>query len=538
VNRSAGINVKDYPYLAAGDGVTNDSAAIQAAVDACIAAGGGSILIPPGKYMLGSTIDIAADTQPVWLIGLGGATSGYQLSDEGCYIAPLNALPNGMIRFRSPTGALSRARCGSGGVVGLTFLDPTAAGNAQPGTRSIKAALSLEDFNFGVVRDCHFRNLLGCGIRAEFMVMGDIDRCTFRYCGDTSKPALHLGAGPSGTSVQSTAVRSCRLEVNWTATYLKMDQYCGDCKVIACGFESEDTGGIYVATQQRYIESLGGKNIISGCHFNRNTKANVYTNSTAGRNVVNGCRTSTSTIAAQTEARFIIADNNNVIGDISADYGFAEDLLFNVTGFYNTLSNISSLNAGGIALAAWNTLQGFFSQACAKASGFVVTAADFCLVQGCIIRNPLTAAVGGIQTSGNFARIKDNVVTGCGVGSTAFDLQGAPFVEANIQSGNSGTAYALGASARVERNEGIMDGSVVWNPGTVAAGSAGIVTTTLAVTGCHRGDNVRVRSTFSNSSLIVTGYINADGTVTIQLFNPTAAGIAPGSMTYVVSVTR
>jgi hypothetical protein len=46
-----GINVKDAPYNATGDGVTDDSAAIQAAINACAAGGGGRVFIPTGTYV-------------------------------------------------------------------------------------------------------------------------------------------------------------------------------------------------------------------------------------------------------------------------------------------------------------------------------------------------------------------------------------------------------------------------------------------------------------------------------------------------------
>lgn len=45
------FNVKSDQYGAVGDGVTDDSAAIQAAINACNAAGGGTVYWPPGTYV-------------------------------------------------------------------------------------------------------------------------------------------------------------------------------------------------------------------------------------------------------------------------------------------------------------------------------------------------------------------------------------------------------------------------------------------------------------------------------------------------------
>ena len=46
------FNVKEYGAVA--DGVALDSRAIQRAIDACAAVGGGTVYIPEGKYLCGT----------------------------------------------------------------------------------------------------------------------------------------------------------------------------------------------------------------------------------------------------------------------------------------------------------------------------------------------------------------------------------------------------------------------------------------------------------------------------------------------------
>ena len=49
---SSGLNVLDCG--AVGDGLTSSTKAIQAALDKCGQAGGGTVIVPPGKFLTGS----------------------------------------------------------------------------------------------------------------------------------------------------------------------------------------------------------------------------------------------------------------------------------------------------------------------------------------------------------------------------------------------------------------------------------------------------------------------------------------------------
>lgn len=67
-NSSFLYNVKDAPYLAAGDGVTDDTASINNALSAAGTAGGGIVYLPPGTYRITGVLNVPG---AVWLQGVG-----------------------------------------------------------------------------------------------------------------------------------------------------------------------------------------------------------------------------------------------------------------------------------------------------------------------------------------------------------------------------------------------------------------------------------------------------------------------------------
>lgn len=86
-------NVQDATYGAKGDGITDDTAAIQAAIAAASAAGGGIVFFPTGTYKITATLTVSHDN-----IALVGADWGAILSWAG-------AAAGTMVQVTAPGGA-------------------------------------------------------------------------------------------------------------------------------------------------------------------------------------------------------------------------------------------------------------------------------------------------------------------------------------------------------------------------------------------------------------------------------------------------
>jgi hypothetical protein len=76
------INVKEPPYNAVGNGIADDTAAIQAAIDACRSGvPRNTVYLPPGRYKI---------TAPLWLTGSPNAALGFQamtMKGEDCSVS-------------------------------------------------------------------------------------------------------------------------------------------------------------------------------------------------------------------------------------------------------------------------------------------------------------------------------------------------------------------------------------------------------------------------------------------------------------------
>lgn len=131
-------NVKSAPYLATGNGVTDDMAAIMVAINACGQAGGGVVYFPPGNYRVASTyagnslgaLLIAYDN--IQIVVAPGARVFSELSSQGVFVVagnakPTSSLPSGSTDNWFQYGTFAKITAPSVGDTKITF---TNAGDA------------------------------------------------------------------------------------------------------------------------------------------------------------------------------------------------------------------------------------------------------------------------------------------------------------------------------------------------------------------------------------------------------------------------
>jgi hypothetical protein len=139
------VNVKDFG--AAGDGVADDTAAIQAALTAIAAAGGGSLVLPRGTYRVTQTINITAGN--IHIEGYGATIDATGLA----YVAGTRA--SGCV-FKFTGGSLSSTTLASTASAGATQLSVTSATGIQAG-QLIRCISNQVQYTNSTV-DAHFHD--------------------------------------------------------------------------------------------------------------------------------------------------------------------------------------------------------------------------------------------------------------------------------------------------------------------------------------------------------------------------------------------
>jgi hypothetical protein len=132
------VSVKDFG--AVGDGVADDTAAIQAAIDSREAANGGVLVFPVGTYRISSTLTINASN--LLLQGEGGDRShgvGTQGASASTKLVWVGAAGGTVVQFASLEGASAQKQSG-GGMIGF-FIQ--CAGSAAIGIQLVSWDLGV-----------------------------------------------------------------------------------------------------------------------------------------------------------------------------------------------------------------------------------------------------------------------------------------------------------------------------------------------------------------------------------------------------------
>jgi hypothetical protein len=193
------VNVLDFG--AKGDGITDDSAAFQVAVDSLVDVGG-ILFVPPGRtYQIGSTVEIRS-RYPIWmksqmgnrvLPGGNGATHS-----ASALIRPDTNLDY-MFVWARPDGFDNFGSCGGGGVEGIAFGDWIMPQTFR--TKSLSGAINIDEANYFTIRDSYFAWLKGRALRVGRCVIARVENSWIYQCGDTGKPAIDLDGSSLNTSI-------------------------------------------------------------------------------------------------------------------------------------------------------------------------------------------------------------------------------------------------------------------------------------------------------------------------------------------------
>lgn len=291
-------------YGAKGDGTTDDTTAIQAAITAVQNAGGGTVIFPEGTYKITSTLIISADN--IELIGSGWNAQLLAASPLASYMLQVQG-PGGAGNFRYGIRIAHLFFNGNSvaSVNGLDLISTYAAlidhvrMRFIPGISIHMDGISGAFGAYNYVRDCHISD---GGATAIGLQTDNCEWLTIHGC--------QFGFFSGGTAV---AVKLQNLNN----------------KIIGTSFDHNDT-----AVQSSFTH----RNIISACQFDRAFTRFIYLQS-AANNVISG---NFFGVNSGTATEAILADGTNndkniIIGNtLEATSGF--------TDFAQEISGIGGVN--------------------------------------------------------------------------------------------------------------------------------------------------------------------------------------------------
>lgn len=270
-NANSGFNVREFG--AAGDGVADDTLALNQALLAASSAGGGTVLLPPGTYRATSTLTVNADN-----VALVGSGWGSVLKVD----ANWNTTASPLIWYQQPNAAFRRGCIlrdfsvdGQSVTTLLTVIQLDGVRHADINHIEVHHAPNTNLSMFGnqnggsygaynTIRGCTFRDsFTGTGISFNNSEWCTIEGCQFVLFNLAGSTAIHNLGGLNNNFVGN------QFDAVDTAIFLDFSNYC---TVSGNQFDEGNT---------QFIRLKAAKgNTISGNTFNS------YTNTTTGASVI------------------------------------------------------------------------------------------------------------------------------------------------------------------------------------------------------------------------------------------------------------
>lgn len=246
------FNVKNSAYGAVGDGTTDDTSAVQSAIAAADAAGGGIVYFPPGTYQMGAAGNIVLSTDNITLLGAGRNASVIRAgSGSGTAMAVTGA--DGLVA--AFLGFTSHATSLGGSIIQITSGDyftmlgcSMSSGAAASTTRFINYVGAARGHSY---LGCDFTlraagEMLTFGVGSSVSFIG----CDIKTSASLTSPMFSAAAETSavGGRITSSAAAGNTILTNASATFAGIR------------FDSPSGGTITLSTAGTASEA--------GCYFN------------------------------------------------------------------------------------------------------------------------------------------------------------------------------------------------------------------------------------------------------------------------------
>ena len=220
------VSVKDFG--AVGDGVTDDTVAIQAAINSAVSTGNANIFVPAGTYVISSTINIS-NMRGVTFHGIGWGLDASKFAIATGTASVLN--------YTSATGSLLAIdSCAGLQVTNLVFMYTNAAYSGELVTTDNTAGLDTTNFEFS---NCIFQGKDATVDNAEHLlrikksIIGLVTNCVFKH----SRFAIGMYA-----YVNVLKIENCTFLSMKTKSIYVYSGSLEDISIVGCTFEPTKTG--------------------------------------------------------------------------------------------------------------------------------------------------------------------------------------------------------------------------------------------------------------------------------------------------------